>query len=375
VVNRKLKEGNNPGSLIKIMKDLICNVMKNKSLKFAVFFILVMIASCDEPETVVTNIIHPDGSVTRRIEMKNRENKFKRSNIQVPFDTTWIVRDSLEIDEKGDTIWVKRAEKLFKSVDEINRDYLADSSSNKTVKRRTEFTKKFMWFNTEYRFAEIIDETLLFGYPVSDFLNGEELLWFYSPENIIDKKTGSPDSLKYKSLNDTVNKKVEDWEVRNIVSEWIGTFAKLTEKSAGDDMTEGTLKARENEFIDIIAQNQEHFDSLWTNGYLLKEFIGEANSLKYKTEADSSIEMVSDRCWVDFSNYIQRAGMPGKVIGTNGFIDTTGLLLWPVKSDFFLTTPYEMWAESKTPNKWAWIVTGAFLLFVMAVINFKAMRK
>ncbi len=42
--------------------------------------------------------------------------------------------------------------------------------------------------------------------------------------------------------------------------------------------------------------------------------------------------------------------MPGKLIGTNGFIDSSQVLLWPVKSDYFITEQYEMWAESKIPN-------------------------
>lgn len=298
--------------------------------------------------------------------MKNSENRFEISKIQVPFDTTWILRDSLEVSDKGDTTWVKRAEKLFKNVDEINRDYRADSGANKTVMRRAEFSKKFRWFITKYRFAEIIGETMLFGYPVSDFLNDEELQWFYSPENIIDEKMSGRDSLKYKALNDKVDNKIEQWETSNIVSEWIGTFTNLTEKTAGEDLSEAALKARENEFINIIAGNEQNFDSLWNNGYLLKEFIGEANSLKYKTEADSSIKLVSSRCWVDFSNYIQRAEMPGKLTGTNGCIDTSGFIMWPVRSDYFMTEPYEMWAESKTPNKWTWIFTGVFLLFLIA---------
>jgi hypothetical protein len=58
--------------------------------------------------------------------------------------------------------------------------------------------------------------------------------------------------------------------------------------------------------------------------------------------------------------------MPGKIIGTNGFIDSSSVLLWPVKSDYFLTQTYEMYAESKIPNIWAWVVSGLFLVFVLA---------
>jgi hypothetical protein len=50
-------------------------------------------------------------------------------------------------------------------------------------------------------------------------------------------------------------------------------------------------------------------------------------------------------------------------------------LLWPVKSDFFMTEPYEMWAESKTPNTWAWIVSGIFLVFVLTGVIVRIIKK
>ena len=106
----------------------------------------MLIVSCNEPETVVTNYVHPDGSVTRKIEMKSIEGdvnkRFKISDIQVPFDGSWTVRDSCEVDKKGDTTWVRRAEKLFKSIDEINLTYKSDSGSNKKFSRHAGFNKK-----------------------------------------------------------------------------------------------------------------------------------------------------------------------------------------------------------------------------------------
>ncbi len=90
--------------------------------------VLAGVASCNEPETVVTNIVHPDGTVLRRIEMKKLENKFEVSDLQVPFDSTWTITDSLEINMEGDTIWIKRDEKLFSDVEEINRTYLSTRS-------------------------------------------------------------------------------------------------------------------------------------------------------------------------------------------------------------------------------------------------------
>jgi len=355
--------------------NLIFNIMKNRKLKLIVSLALVMVASCNEPETILTNIVHTDGSVTRRIEMRNTENKFDISAMQVPFDSTWIIKDSLEVGGSVDSVWVKRAEKRFASVEEINKAYQSDSGANKDISRHAEFRKKFRWFNNEYTFLEIIDKKMKFGYPVREYLSQEELKWFYTPDNVNEEKKNGADSLKFRAFNDTVDKKLEKWYLKNIVSEWIGEFTILTGEKVTSEMTQESLKQREDEFVKIVKKNIEHFDSLWQNGTLLREFIGEANALKYKTEADSAANIATERFWVSFKPYTVRAIMPGKLTGTNGFIDSAGFLLWPVNSDFFLTEPYKMEAESKTPNRWAWIVSGLFLLFVVTGIIIKKIGK
>ena len=85
--------------------------------------------------------------------------------------------------------------------------------------------------------------------------------------------------------------------------------------------------------------------------------------------------MSIDRIFIDFKDYAVRIVMPGKLIGTNGFIDSSQTLLWPVKSDFFMTEQYEMWAESKVPNTWAWIISVVFLLFVLAGVIIRIIKK
>ena len=108
----------------------------------------------------------------------------------------------------------------------------------------------------------------------------------------------------------------------------------------------------------------EHFDSLWQNGEVLREFMGRDNALKFRTEADSAAVIATERFWVTYKPYTLRTLMPGKLIRTNGFIDSTGFLLWPVDSDLFLTEQYIMEAESKISNTWAWIISGLFVVFV-----------
>ena len=337
--------------------------------------ILILIASCDEPQTVVTNYVYPDGSVLRKIEIRNPKNNFKMTSLQVPFDSTWTVKDSLEISQKGDTTWIKRAEKHFKNIDQINLAYMTDSSANKSYSRNAGFRKRFKWFNSEYRFSERIEKISAFGCPVKDFLNNEELLYFYSPESLKQEKENGADSLKYKALSDSVKNKTDKWALKNFISEWTGEFSKLTEGKAGQDILRESLKAREAELEQIIAENDKKFDSLWANGVILKKFIGETNALRYKAEADSAMKLAVSILMNDFKDYSLRIAMPGKLIGTNGFIDSSKVLQWPVKSDYFMSEPYIMWAESKLPNIWAWIVSGLFLAFVVTGVIVRLIKK
>jgi hypothetical protein len=353
--------------------------MNRKPVKLIVFFVFMFGMSCNEPETVVTNYVHPDGSVTRKIEMKSIEGdknkRFKISDIQVPFDNTWAVKDSFALSEKGDTNWFRKAEKLFKNIEELNQAYKADSGVNKGISRQAGFKRQFKWFNTVFRFSEKIDKNLSSGYPVKDFLNNEELRYFYSPESLKKTKESGADSLKFKALNDSVKKKTDKWTGNNIISEWIGEFSRLTAGKADKEISFQSLKLKEPGFVKILEKEDKGLDSLWKNGFILKEFIGDNNALKYKTEADSALSIVTKKLLIDFIDYSIRIVMPGKLIGTNGFIDSSHILLWPVKSDYFLSEPYEMWAESKMPNIWAWVVSGLFLAFVVTGVIVRVIKK
>lgn len=334
--------------------------MRNYILKF--FFIPVFLASgsCNEPETMITDIVHTDGSVTRQIEMRNTENKFEIGNIPVPFDSTWMTKDALEIQEDGDTIWLKTAQKVFKNVGELNHDYLNEHGSNRNLKRRAEFTRNFRWFGTRFRFAEVIEKSTSYGYPVSDFLDKDELDWFYMPDDSISHCLLGPDSLKYWPLKDTVDSKIEIWKSHSIVMEWIGTFDSMTRSTSENDSMMSTMKSRKDDLYNLVAAHENDFDSLWNEGLFLCEFIGDTNAVRYRAEADSALSDVIDMYWPGSDDYNLRIIMPGKVKDSNGFSDSTGVLLFPVKSDFFLTEPYIMWAESYAPNTWAWIITGIF---------------
>jgi hypothetical protein len=345
-----------------------------KSLKKIFALLLFTAVSCEEPETLVTNIINTDGSVLRRIEMRNVKDNFSADNVQVPFDSTWNISDTIEVNEKGDTTWIKTAEKLFSDPEEINTLYSNDQGSDRKAVRQISVSRRFRWFHTSYKFSEEIKSELQYGFPLKDYLNEEELQFFYYPESLSEERLNGTDSLKYKALSDTIDKKTERWLFHSLVSEWIGRFGQLTRNNGGEKVGD-ELRSKEKEILDLYDQNNQNFDSLVESGALLKNVIGDENAAKYKSESDSAFKIVSDGLWLNFSGYSVQVKMPGKLTGTNGFPDNNKMLLWPVRSEFFLTQDYQMWAESKVQNVWAWVVTGIFVFFVFTGLIFRNNKK
>jgi hypothetical protein len=345
--------------------------MRKTPVKFIAFLILLMLASCDEPETIVTDQVHSDGSVTRKIEMRSSKNKFDESVMQVPYDSTWVIRDSCEVSLKGDTTWIRRAEKIFGNIDEINAAYRNDSSSNGKFPRHVSFSRKFNWFNNSYRFSEIVDRRIKSGYSIRNFLNDDELSYFYSPDNFKSGKLHGPDSLRYKSMADSIDRKTWNWSIQNVTALWIDEFSRLVAGKAGPELSADSLRTREREISGIINEYQEAFDSLWSSGFLLKKIIGEPEASKFKVQADSALSLAINPFLIDYKNYSVRIVMPGKLTTTNGYLDSARNLIWPVNADLFLSDQYEMWAESKTTNIWAWFVSGLFVVFVFAGILIK----
>jgi len=354
------------------------NFMKTRSIKLFVAFFIMLAASCDEPETVLTNVVHPDGSVTRRVVMRNSKNEFGVSSLQVPIDSTWAISDSLEIGKKGDTTWVRRAEKLFRNIGEVNLAYKNDSGYNRSLKRHADFEKRFRWFNTEYRFSETIDKKLSAGYPPGRFFTDEELLWYYSPVELHTERLEGADRIKFIALEDSIKTKEELWLLKCFVSEWFFDFADLTARSGKGKLSEDTLRLRESDFFDLIKtefDSDSNTDSLWAEGYMLRELIGDSLATKYIAEADSAINIVTEKIFGDFKDYKLRIAMPGRLTGSNGYPDSSLILLWPVRSEYFMSEPYEMWAVSRVTHPWAWIVSALFVLFVLTGVIVKIKKE
>ena len=287
------------------------------------------------------------------------EDEFDLDDMQVPVDSTWVLDKSLEISEEGDSLWTLIAEKHFASVVELNYAYKNHKGLNEGMSRYAVFSKKFRWFNTTFYFSENIDKAID-GYPPEDFFEEEYLNLFYMPEKIFNDFRYGKDSLRYKAMHDTLEDIKEDWIGRCLVKGAIIELDSLLEESGDKSISIETFWEREEELAEVIldvGNDELAIDTVFGDGFYNKN----------RALIDSSLSKLEDKIqvYVDAASYLVQTKMPGELVGTNGYIDTDGAIIWKVDGDVMLSKDYSMWAESTVSNKWAWIVSIVFLLFVL----------
>ena len=364
-----------------ILKQTITKITKMKRLilKPLLLLTLLLLFSCQETE--VTNIVHSDGSITRKIVIKDTDGgNFKPEFYKVPFDSTWKISDTIEIAENNDTTWIRTAEKFFRDVDELNLEYKNDKGANRQTSREARFSKKFHWFNTIYTFSEDIESNFKHGYPIEDYLSEKELEYFYLPENILEERKMGSDSINARQIADSVELKSEKWMFMSCIAEWEYIFQSIAEKNGKWNDSLEFLKAQDSLIYSLIEKAENDSGSNYffdSKDIILRKIFGDELFVTLKPEIDSSMVKFEELFAVvtDFSEYSVRTIMPGKLVCTKGFIDTNGEILWPVKMEYFLTQPYHMWAESKTSNTWAWVVSGVFLGFVFLGLIVRFFKK
>ncbi|WP_258104433.1 hypothetical protein [Marinoscillum sp. MHG1-6] len=340
-----------------------------------VVLLLLLAFSCGQ-ETRVINVVHEDGSITRTVIIKaDAKDYLQFDRMAVPIDSTWQIRmDTLpgkingEGDD-GDSILYLEATKHFESVDEINQTYTHDSSANKRFSRKAAFAKRFRWFTTVYRYSETVGRIYQLEVPVANYLSTEEQEFFNLPNSVKSALLTGKDSTHYHALSDSLEDHFDVYFWNTSIRQWVSIFF----DHFGDDpnltMTKSDMLAKEEEVMSYLIENRfgENVDSIFLVSF------GQPFYDAFKTEIDSTTALleVASEPFFESLGYDMEIRMPGKVIGTNGYllekdtVDGVGQgLLWTVEGSRFLTEDYEMWVESRVNNYSLWVVTGIFIGFI-----------
>lgn len=344
--------------------------MNRKLSIIILMFIMMLFSSCGGPDALLINMVRKDGSIERKVILTYHKDEFDLADCQVPVDSTWNITKSYDVSEDGDTTYSLTAEKEFESVDMVNKLYDEYEGSNPLMNRKAGFSKKFRWFNTVYRYTETVERALR-GVEPEDFFSKQELDYFYMPEKLIDELLEGPDSTRIKEdILKPLEDKEEEWFSKSLVRAFVIKIVDTISVNPDIKVDTSQLFAKEEDlsysmFEDM--QEQQLVDSLLGVGFY------ENN----RTLVDTLLSDVEDEFLValETDSYLVQTYMPGELTSTNGYIDEDGNILWEVEGEVFLSSDFNMWAESKTINLWAWIITGAFLLFVITGLIVKAFKK
>lgn len=347
--------------------------MKKAANIIILMIIMMLLSSCGGPDALLINFVRKDGSVKRKLILTYHKDEFDLSDCQVPVDSSWTLAKSYDVSEDGDTTYSLTAVREFESVSAVNRLYKEYDGSNPGMIRTASFDKKFRWFNTFYRYSENI-KAALEGIPPEDYFSEEELDYFYMPEKLIDSLLEGPDSTSLKvNMIDPLDEKTEEWFGRSLVKAFISKLRDTARVNNAIVIDTGLIFKKEQQVLgslDILLGDmgeEELVDSLLGKGFYVNN----------RALVDTLMSDVEEEFLVAFEtdSYLVQAYMPGELTSTNGYIDEDGNVLWQVTGPVFLSSDYNMWAESGTTNLWAWILTGAFVLFVITGLLIKAKRQ
>ncbi len=345
--------------------------MKRKINVILVSLVMLIMSSCEGPDALVINIVREDGSLTRKIILTYTKDEFDLDKCQVPVDSTWNITKEYDISEKGDTTYTLTAVRDFDSVEELNKMYDNYEGSNKGMTRQAYFQKKFMWFNNLYRYTEHVGKAMN-GYPPKDFFTEEELDFFYMPDKLVEARLEKADSSQVKkNIIEPMEEKYDTWLSRSLVKVLVDKIADTVKSNPAIGIDTTLLYEKEEELAMSIfissSDEKEVLDSLMGSGFY------ESNSVLIDTvmsdfEKEFNVAFNTD-------DYLIQTIMPGKLMATNGFVDEEGNVLWEVNGDVMLSSDYDMWAESKVRNTWAWIITFVFLAFVITGLIIRVFRR
>jgi hypothetical protein len=333
--------------------------------------IMLIMSSCERPDALVINIVREDGSVSRKIILTHSKDEFDLDDCQVPVDSTWNITREYDISEKGDTTYTLTALRDFNSVEEMNLMYDSYSGANAGMNRKAEFRKKFRWFSTHFYFNEHIDRAIE-GIKPRDFFSNEELNYFYMPEKLVELAKEGPDSSHIKeAILNPLEEKTEQWIGSSLARALVNKIIDTVRANPEIKIDTASLRQKEDDIAASIL-----FDDMGDE-QLIDSLLGPGFYEAHRALNDTLVSEIEKGFSValETASYLLQTIMPGELIATNGYIDEDANILWEVKGETILSSDYNMWAESRVRNTWAWILTGLFLVFVISGFVIRKIKK
>jgi hypothetical protein len=316
---------------------------------------LLLLTGIGCKEISVRTKVNSDGSIERTYTIES-DSKEDMNIFAFKIDTTWKITVRENPDSKK---YLHTAVKVYSSPS----DFQKDSSLRIIYGRRKvelEADKKFRWFYTYYSYKEVYHSLTVFNkIPMTDFFTNEE---------IKDIEAGYDSSY--------LKNKVEEWQQRNFYEVLYEMLYKKAGEFKSEEISQPALKNKKEELFKALVNNKNNPETDEIIKTLEAVFkTDEVN--QWKGTVDEFIEIFEKELenlstGDKFSNDVI---MPGLILSTNARSIDGGKLTWKFVGDVFSMSDYVMYAESRTANVFAFIITAIIFVGIMILLLLPALRK
>ena len=317
-----------------------------------------------------TTEIKPNGDLIKTVVLEGDSTEILETFIPMIKNETWEREWLAGEDDKSKLVLTK----TFTN----DRDALADlnpADSAPTLRIVPDLKKQFRWFFTYFKYKETILATNPFNkLDWRDYLTPDEIGLAVMDE---DEREKDPryNAEEYKS----VEKRFEEYLLNSAFEEFYGLFVKALSQTQNITLTADHL-SRQKSIIFKTAVDSDQNDTVED---LINIFCAALESEDPKTIYAQNTDLLN---WFDlkleyFSNAFDdnlrfTIRMPGLLLDSNSNEIQGNNLSWNIDGfdDTFLTD-YEMTAESRIVNNWAFVVTGVLLAILVFLLVYLIWKK
>lgn len=385
-----------------------------KTYKILLLFLAAVCAltSCKEPDNMLT-VINPDGSCYKEFSNtvgsdfmlgKNlSEQVYFPISVDSNWTVTWKLADStrissefplsqksmdsimalmpMEKDQKTNKFVKKKPvfdlmlRRQFKSVEEMGNTFRLNPLHKwSKIKVNYNLDKKFRWFYTYYTYTETYPKiNTNFKTPVDSFMTKEEAtFWFTGVPNIYKGMNGIEIREAIGSLEDKYN----EWFAKNL---WDNEFEVLLanyDKMKNPPVTlDSLVRSKDPIFVSKVRDDIDFNMEKVLNGY----FKTKAFSIFWETKESPLKKHEKDFEEQEFVALFTKAFnyqlcMPGRLNLKENVVVNGDTLNWKLTAYRMLYHGYEIQAESRKANIWAFIVSGLILALAIGSFWYKPKR-
>ena len=361
--------------------------------KVLITLIAIIATSCIDHYKISTKV-NKDGSIKRTISITGDSACWDEARIFVPTDNSWDTSMHWKYKKEGDTTSDKRytltASRTFKNVGTLKEFFKIESDTSNFVRIDVNLSKNFRWFYTFFKYTEKFNKSFPFNhYPIDNYLSDIEMGYFYTDDYTYVREFDSlvfiedleqmpllsrEDSNRMEALELVYTKKFAEWQARNVFEEYI-QLIRLIDTNFVLTAKEKEALIAESQLIDGFQINLEDNE---TNSFdsIAKWFQLTEDSIKLLLPNETEvfykkIELANSFWFVDneINNQVE---LPGLLVNSNADSISASTSYWNYNENIFFTKDFNLKAESRVVNHWAFVLTGVItmLLLTLLIVGF-----